>query len=166
MPAITVDTKLVALIGSPLRQSYSSRIHYRVYKELGLDYAYMPLEIPEKENLGRVLEAIRVMNFAGFGVTKPYKEEIMSYLDEIDELAEQMGACNTVAVTDGKLKGYNTDGVGAITSLELDGGISIGGKTYFSFLRGYAASNFTGVRLPYTKRDVGINFVEAREYFG
>ena len=129
--AITVDTKLVALFGNPLGQSYSSRFHNSVYAELGLDCLYIPVELESGEHLGKVVDAVRLMNFAGFAITKPFKEEIIPYLDEVDNFVKLMGSCNTVVAKSGKLVGYNTDGIGAITSLKIQGGISIEWKTYF-----------------------------------
>ncbi len=52
-------------------------------------------------------------------MTIPHKTAIIPYLDELDELAQKMGAVNTVVrTTEGKLKGYNTDGIGFVRSLE------------------------------------------------
>lgn len=139
MHYITVDTKLVGLLGTPLRQSVSYKLQNRVYEQAGLDYCYFPIEVPSADRLPAVVEGIRAMNFAGFAITKPYKETILQYLDERDDLVSKMGACNTVAVRDGKLIGYNTDGVGCVRSLEQEGGFDAHGKTFFSFGAGGAA---------------------------
>ncbi len=129
---ITVDTKLIALLGTPLRQSFSYKMQNDAFKALGLDYYYIPIEV-EPEGLKAVVTAIRYMNFAGFAVTKPYKVDIMKYLDEVDDLARMMGSCNTVVVEDGKFKGYNTDGEGLIRSLTEEGKIEIKDNIFFSF---------------------------------
>jgi shikimate dehydrogenase len=91
-------------------------MHNNAFRELGLDYVYLPIETGP-EHLGEIMNAIRHMNFAGLSVTKPDKMEIIKYLDELDPLAEKIGAVNTVVVKDGKLIGYNTDGEGFIRSL-------------------------------------------------
>ncbi|BAL00742.1 shikimate dehydrogenase [Oscillibacter valericigenes Sjm18-20] len=139
MHYITVDTKMIGLLGTPLRQSVSYKLQNRVYEQAGLDYFYLPIEVSTEDRLPAVVEGIRAMNFAGFAITKPYKETILKYLDERDDLVTKMGACNTVAVRDGKLIGYNTDGIGCVRSLEVDGGLDIKGKTFFSFGAGGAA---------------------------
>lgn len=140
MRNITVDTKLVALLGMPLAQSVSHLLQNRVYEQLGLDYGYFPVELPRPDQLGAVVAAFREMNFAGFGVTKPYKETILQYLDRLDRTAQQIGACNTVVVeADGALVGYNTDGVGCVRSLELERGFQPEGKRIFSYGAGGAA---------------------------
>lgn len=136
---ITVDTKLIALLGTPLGQSVSYLTQNRVYEELGLDYYYFPVELPRADQLQPVISAFREMNFAGFAVTKPYKEQVIPYLDRLDSTAEKMGACNTVVKVGGQLVGYNTDGVGFIRSLEKEHGVEIAGKRVFSYGAGGAA---------------------------
>lgn len=134
MRPITVNTKLIGLLGMPLGQSFSPQCQNAVYEEKGWDLCYIPIEVPQKDNFGAVVNGIRHMNFAGFAVTKPYKVEIMQYLDEIDDLAEKIGSCNTVVIGEGgKLKGYNTDGIGAIRSMEEEAGVQFEGTTFFSF---------------------------------
>ena len=116
-----VNTKLVALLGKPLGQSFSPRMQNETYAALGLDYFYFLAESGE-EDLETIIKAVRVMNFAGLGVTKPYKLAVMKYLDGLDISAEKMGAVNTVVKTsEGKLIGYNTDGYGFIQSLKMQG---------------------------------------------
>lgn len=136
---VTVDTKLVALLGNPLRQSVSYLIQNRVYEELGLDYFYFPVELSRADQLESVIAGFRQMNFAGFAVTKPYKEQVIPYLDRLDCTAEKMGACNTVVVEDGCLVGYNTDGVGCTRSLREERGFDPAGSSVFSYGAGGAA---------------------------
>lgn len=136
---ITVDTKLVALLGMPLGQSVSYLTQNRVYEELGLDYYYFPVELPRAEQLNAVIAAFREMNFAGFAVTKPYKEQVIQYLDRLDSTAERMGACNTVVKENGELVGYNTDGIGFTRSLEEEHGVKFDGKRVFCYGAGGAA---------------------------
>ena len=116
-----VNTKLIALLGKPLGQSFSPRMQNETYQALGLDYFYFLAESTEEE-LETIVKAVRVMNFGGLGVTKPYKLAIMKYLDGLDVSAEKMGAVNTVVKTaDGRLIGHNTDGYGFIQSLKMQG---------------------------------------------
>jgi len=114
---ISVDTKLIALLGDPLRQSLSTVMHNAAFRHCALDYEYFPVETGGK-SLAAILQGIRNMNFTGFGVTKPDKIAVMEHLDEVDEFAAKMGAVNTVVVKkNGRLKGYNTDGEGFLRSL-------------------------------------------------
>lgn len=139
MKYITVTTKLIALLGTPLGQSVSYLMHNRVYEELGLDYRYFPVELQRPEQLESVVAAFRQMNFAGFAVTKPYKETVLQYLDQLDETVERIGACNTVVVREGRLIGYNTDGTGCTRSLREESGFNPRGKEIVSYGAGGAA---------------------------
>jgi len=138
---INVDTKLIPLLGTPLRQSFAARMQNTAYKAIGFDGCYFPVEI-DNEHLPDVVNALRWMNVPGFAVTKPNKVEVLKYLDEIDELAQKMGACNTVVNTGGVLKGYNTDGEGAITDFKQNG-IDIENSTFFCLGAGGAGKAVT-----------------------
>ncbi|MBP1924698.1 shikimate dehydrogenase [Sedimentibacter acidaminivorans] len=135
--AITVDTKMIALLGKPLRQSFSPRMQNEAYEAAGLDYHYFPVEV-ENDHLGDVINGLKYMNFVGFAVTKPNKIEVMQYLDEIDELAEKMGSCNTIVNNNGKLKGYNTDGEGFVRSLLSETDCKLEDSVFFCFGAGGA----------------------------
>lgn len=135
--AITVDTKMIALLGKPLRQSFSPRMQNEAYEAAGLDYHYFPVEV-ENDHLGDVINGLKHMNFVGFAVTKPNKIEVMQYLDEIDELAEKMGSCNTIVNNNGKLKGYNTDGEGFVRSLLSETDCKLEDSDFFCFGAGGA----------------------------
>ena len=130
MNLIDVNTKLVGLLGSPLKQSFSPMMQNRAFRAAGLNYCYFPIEV-EVEALGDLLGGIRRMNFAGFNVTKPNKIAIMPLLDEVEPSAKVMGAVNTVKVEGGRLIGYNTDGVGFATSLQQDLGLAIDKSAFF-----------------------------------
>ncbi|HWP51568.1 MAG TPA: shikimate dehydrogenase [Clostridia bacterium] len=134
---ITVDTKLIALMGNPLRQSFASRMQNEAYSALGLDFEYFPLEV-ENDHLEDMVQAFRNLNSPGFAVTKPNKIKVIEYLDGLDEFAEKMGAVNTVVKCDGKLIGYNTDGPGFIRALTLETGCDIKASTFFCFGAGGA----------------------------
>lgn len=56
--------------------------------------------------------AARVLNFGGFAVSMPFKTEVLKYVDEVDPVAQAIGAANTVVNTDGHFKAYNTDWLG------------------------------------------------------
>ena len=135
---INVETKLIGLIGNPLGQSLSSLMHNEAFKELSLNKIYIPIEV-QPENLETAIKGISKMNFEGFNVTKPYKIDIMEFLDEVDDYAKCIGAVNTVTIKNGVLKGYNTDGTGFLTSFEEETGIKIEGKNVFILGSGGAA---------------------------
>lgn len=114
---ISVNTKIYAVIGDPIAQSLSPQLHNGLFKEIGVDAIYLPIGV-KSEDLEKLVQGFRVMNFGGFNITKPHKMEVMKYLDGLDPLAEKIGAVNTVVYRDGKMIGYNTDGFGFIKSIE------------------------------------------------
>lgn len=131
MATVDINTKMITLLGDPLKQSFAAQMQNHGYEAAGLNMIYFYTEV-DNEHLADVVNGIRHMNFAGFAVTKPNKVKVLEYLDELDPLCEKMGASNTVVKTpEGKLVGYNTDGIGFIRSMERDGGIKIDENTYF-----------------------------------
>ena len=127
---ITVNTKLIGLLGYPLKQTFSPQMHNEIFRKLKLDYLYFPIVV-EDDKLEVVMEGIRNMNFVGFNVTKPYKIKILNYLNELDTLAEEIGSVNTVVIKDSKLIGYNTDGEGFIRALFNKTNINISKNIFF-----------------------------------
>ncbi len=99
----------LGLIGNPLGHSWSPEIHGLL---IGEAYAKWPL-LPEE-----VDDFFAKKDFTGINVTIPYKTTVMSYLDEIDPLAREIGAVNCIVNRDGKLVGYNTDCVGFMDMLK------------------------------------------------
>ena len=110
--------KWFAVIGDPIAQSKSPEMHNAWYEEANVDATYIPVHV-KPEQLQQAVESMKLLGASGWNVTIPHKQTIIPYLDELDELAEKMGAVNTVVRTeDGKLKGYNTDGPGFVKSME------------------------------------------------
>lgn len=110
--------KWFAVIGDPIAQSKSPYMHQAWYEEMGVDAAYIPVHV-KPENLEQAVASFKLLGASGWNVTIPHKQTIIPFLDELDELAKKMGAVNTVVrESDGKLKGYNTDGPGFVRSLE------------------------------------------------
>lgn len=119
--------KIVGIIGYPLGHTVSPAMHNAAFRELGLDYEYIPFEV-ESEDLKEALDGMRALHIAGFNVTIPHKETIVPLLDEVTKLAGIIGAVNTVENQEGKLVGYNTDAPGFIESLREDAGFEPEGK--------------------------------------
>ncbi|MGE7692963.1 shikimate dehydrogenase [Lysinibacillus sp. NPDC094177] len=110
--------KWFAVIGDPIEHSKSPAMHNAWFEELSIDATYIPVHV-SSENLESAVVGLKTLGASGWNITIPHKTAIIPYLDELDELAEKMGAVNTVVRTkEGKLKGYNTDGVGFVRSLE------------------------------------------------
>lgn len=130
---VDLNTKMVTLLGTPLSQSFAARMQNKGYEAAGLNMVYFYTEM-DKEHLGDVVNGLRYMNIAGFAVTKPNKVRVLRYLDELDPLCAKMGSSNTVVKTpEGRLIGYNTDGIGFYTSLTEEGGIKVSECVFFCF---------------------------------
>ena len=102
---------MFGLLGKSLGHSFSKDYFTKKFSELNLNYSYQNIEL---DNIADIIPFVKEnKNLKGFNVTVPYKEEIIPYLDEIDSVAKEVGAVNTVKVyEDGKLKGFNTDVIG------------------------------------------------------
>ena len=108
--------KRYGLIGHPLKHSLSRHLFNEKFEYEGLDCLYQHFDIKSLEELNDIFA--KYPDLCGFNVTIPYKESIIPLLDEIDDIAKEVGAVNVVKITDGKLKGYNTDVYGFNLLLE------------------------------------------------
>ena len=99
-------------IGEHLRHSFSALIHKGLF-----GYKYELKEI-NPENLEDFMKA---KDFNAINVTIPYKEQVIPYLDFMDEISTRIGAVNTVVNKNGKLYGYNTDFYGLIALINKSG---------------------------------------------
>lgn len=115
-----MNSRRYALLGSPVSGSKSPLIHHTsfVFNEINATYEAFEV-LPEQ--LGEALKAFVLEGYSGFNITIPHKETILAFVDALDPLAEKMGAVNTLVVRDGKIKGYNTDGLGLVESLTHHG---------------------------------------------
>lgn len=108
------------LIGYPLSHSFSRDFFNEKFKSESIDAEYLNFEIPSIDRLPETLTANP--DLRGFNVTIPYKEKIISYLDELSEEADHIGAVNVVKISQRKgktfLKGYNSDVIGFMRSIE------------------------------------------------
>jgi shikimate dehydrogenase len=134
---VTGKTKLFASIGDPVEHSLSPEIHNSIFDLNNLNNVHLPIKITT-ENLEKYIIVLR-NNFTGLSVTKPHKQKIIPYLDELDEEAKWYGAVNAIKVENGKMIGYNTDGHGFVRALESEG-IDITGKKVLLIGAGGAAS--------------------------
>lgn len=92
-------------------------MHNAAFQELGLDFKY-ELRSVKPEELGEFMASrMREWDVRGASVTIPHKVAVIEYLDEVDSEASRIGAVNTIVNDRGVLKGYNTDGIGAMRAL-------------------------------------------------
>ena len=106
------------LIAEKVSHSFSAEIHNKLF---GYEYE---LKSVSKDDFDAFM---RHKDFSGINVTIPYKQQVIPYLDNIHEMAKEIGAVNTVVNRDGKLYGYNTDVMGMIALIKRNG-IELKGK--------------------------------------
>jgi 3-dehydroquinate dehydratase / shikimate dehydrogenase len=115
------QTEVYGILGNNTSVSMSPYIHNAAFKFHGLNSVFVPLQVHDLDEFMRRMvkpETREIeLNFAGFSVTIPHKQNIIKHLDFIDETAKKIGAVNTVKIVDGKLHGYNTDAQGFIEPL-------------------------------------------------
>src|SRR5690606_17230473 len=111
-------TRLYGLIGKTLQHSFSQKYFRTKFSKEGIsDCDYQLFELATIEEFPQLIN--RFPNLCGLNVTIPYKLEVMPFLNEIDPVAKQIGAVNTIKFErSGKRKGFNTDYTGFKVSLE------------------------------------------------
>jgi shikimate dehydrogenase len=117
---ISGKTKLCGLIGDPIEHSLSPEMHNAAFRHLKLNFVYVAFRV-KKDALENAVRGIRGLQIHGLNVTMPHKTVIIKYLDEIDPTAMAVKSVNTILNIDGRLKGFNTDGIGALKALENNG---------------------------------------------
>ena len=91
------------------------KLHNAAFAELGLEYTYVSFE---PTSVMAAVEAMKSLGIRGLGVSMPFKETILPFLDSLDAMSSEIGAINTVVNDSGTLTGYNTDAFGAISALK------------------------------------------------
>ncbi|KAF8392533.1 hypothetical protein HHK36_022878 [Tetracentron sinense] len=111
------DTKVFGIIGKPVGHSKGPLLYNEAFKSVGFNGVYVPLLVDEVEEFFNTYSST---DFAGFSCTIPHKEAALKCCDEVDPIAKSIGAVNCIIrrPSDGKLIGYNTDYVGAISAIE------------------------------------------------
>ena len=96
-------TRTCGLIGNPVEHTLSPVIHNTLSMVLGKNLAYVPFHV----ETGRLEDAVKgafALNLLGINVTVPYKSDVIPYLDDIDPLASNIGAVNTLVRTEKAIK--------------------------------------------------------------
>ena len=117
---ITGSTRLLGVMGHPVEHSLSPIMHNAAIAHLGADFVYIPLPVAP-DNLPKAIAGLEALGVRGFNLTIPHKQAIMPMLAEVSELAQAIGAVNTVWWTPQGWSGTNTDVAGFLAPLEALG---------------------------------------------
>ncbi|MBD2464189.1 shikimate dehydrogenase [Oscillatoria sp. FACHB-1407] len=110
-------TKLLGVVGYPVAHSLSPVMHNAAIAQLGADYIYLPFPVAP-DQLKPAIAGFQAIGVQGFNVTIPHKQTVMPLLSGISEVAQVIGAVNTVAWTDQGWWGTNTDVIGFMAPLK------------------------------------------------
>jgi shikimate dehydrogenase len=107
---------LIGLIGKDIQRSKSPLMHEQEGRDLGILVLYQLLDLKvlgrDVNSLSELLSGAELMGFSGLNITHPCKQAVIPLLHELSEEARAIGAVNTVKLSDGHRKGYNTDASG------------------------------------------------------
>mgnify|MGYP000542169553 FL=1 len=125
--------EVAAIIGDPVVQSLSPAMHNAVFHQRKADWTYVAMEVHE-DALAGVLQTLGGKSINAFSVTMPHKEKVFEMLStasndlgEVDESAKAAQSVNTIAISDGRMIGSNTDGDGCCNAIE-QAGVGIAGS--------------------------------------
>jgi shikimate dehydrogenase len=124
---IAGSTRVVGIFGDPVVHSLSPLMQNAALQKAGIDAVYVPFHVTPAQ-LGAAVQAVRALQMPGVNLTLPHKEAVCSLLDELDPLAEKIGAVNTIVNHDGRLCGHNTDGLGLLRAISEDLHIDVRGR--------------------------------------
>jgi len=108
------------VIGDPIEHTLSPTIHNAAFNHLKLDFVFLAFRV-KAADLENAVRGMRGLGIYGLNVTMPHKSTVISFLDEVDPTVQFLGSANTILNKDGKLSGFNTDGVGALKALRENG---------------------------------------------
>jgi shikimate dehydrogenase len=134
---ISGKTRVCGVIGDPIEHSLSPAIQNAAFNHLKLDFVFLAFRVKAAE-LEDAMRGMRGLGIHGLNVTMPHKKAVTSFLDEVDPTAKFLGAVNTILNDNGRLCGFNTDGVGALKALQ-ENGVALSGKKVLLLGAGGAA---------------------------
>lgn len=116
---ITGTTRTCGLLGNPVEHTLSPLIHNSLAKMKQINMVYVPFLV-EKKEIGTALKGAYALNLLGMNATVPFKSDVIPYLADIDELASDIGAVNTLVRKEQGYKGYNTDMSGLYRAMQSE----------------------------------------------
>ncbi|WP_340675850.1 shikimate dehydrogenase [Paraperlucidibaca sp.] len=133
-----------AVIGHPIEHSKSPRIHAAFAKATSQRMSYEALLAP-LDGLEKTWVELRARGGRGANITVPFKQEALALCDQLSERAQQAGAVNTLSLmSDGQVRGDNTDGAGLVRDIAENAGWSLAGQRVLLLGAGGAAAGVVG----------------------
>lgn len=121
------ETRYIPLIGSPIGGSTASYLYNKIFATFGINAMSYPVEV-KKGELPDFLAATKYMNTPGCIITSPHKQDVIPYIDDVDEASKVFRSVNTVRFyEDGHTEGHGLDGTGVIGAFD-DNGVDLAGK--------------------------------------
>jgi shikimate dehydrogenase len=134
---ISGKTHMCAVIGDPIEHSLSPAMQNAAFEHLKLDFVFLAFRVAP-DQLEHAVKGVRALGIRGLNVTMPHKIAVTEFLDEPDAAVRFLGVANTILNQAGRLRGFNTDGVGALKALK-NNGVSLAGKKVLVLGAGGAA---------------------------
>ncbi len=116
MSRITAKTGVCGIFGHPVGHSMSPAIHNAAFEALDLDLVYVAHDVSPAA-LPSAIAGIRALGYRGLSITIPHKAAALELVDEVDATARGIGCINTIVNDEGLLRGFNSDGRGALNAL-------------------------------------------------
>ena len=128
---------MCGVIGDPIVHTLSPIMHNAAFNHLKLDFVFLAFRVKAAQ-LENAMRGMRGLGIRGLNVTMPHKNAVIKYLDVVDPTVKFLGSANTILNDDGRLLGFNTDGVGALKALR-ENGVELDGKKLLLLGAGGAA---------------------------
>jgi shikimate dehydrogenase len=134
---ISGKTQVCGVIGDPIEHTLSPTMHNAAFNHLKLDFVFLAFRVKAAQ-LENAMRGMRGLGIRGLNVTMPHKNAVIKYLDEVDPTVKFLGSANTILNDNGRLLGFNTDGVGALKAMR-ENGVELDGKKLLLLGAGGAA---------------------------
>lgn len=110
--------QMTGMFGNPVAENPIDQMFDAVYKHYGLNWQFWKIKINSALGIPAAIAGAKVMGFAGFGITVPYKIDVIATLDDLDDDVRVIGAANYVTFEEGRMIGHNNDGKGVVKAIE------------------------------------------------
>ena len=134
---ISGKTRVCGVIGDPIEHTLSPTMHNAAFNHLKLDFVFLAFRV-KAAALEDAMRGMRGLGIRGLNVTMPHKTAVTKHLDEVDPTVKFLDSANTILNDDGRLLGFNTDGVGALKALR-ENEVNLDGKKLLLLGAGGAA---------------------------